>query len=303
MSSSSSAVMSPAEKAAIQQLRKKPLVAWPTVLMLFAAQATMGLVWYFVLTGAMPLWLGCLINVVAYYSKFTPAHDCMHRSVSSKSWVNDLVLFQTSFTFLPFTSGKLLGLMHMQHHRFANDRLDPDHALVAHWYNVFFLWFFWDFRYLYVYLKNRAEYPPTNITRAFVELAIGMGIMGVVAWYFPLETLFLWFIPTRLMVWLICLVFMYLPHVPHTIKDKDAPYQATLMREGWAWLLTPLMMFQNYHLVHHLYPTVPFYRYKKVWDAAKEFHEAQNPAKVKAFALQPYNLPQGQGAAALSVAH
>ena len=27
------------------------------------------------------------------------------------------------------------------------------------------------------------------------------------------------------------------------------------------WLLTPLMLSQNYHLVHHLHPSVPFYRY------------------------------------------
>lgn len=289
--------MQAAEKAAIQQLRKKPLVAWPTVLMLFAIQATLVMVWYLVLTGDMPLWLGCLINIFAYYAKFTPAHDCMHKAVSRKGWINDLVLYQTSFTFLPFTSGKLLGLMHMQHHRFTNDELDPDHDLVSRWYNMLFLWFVWDFRYLYVYLKNKDHYPETNLTRAIVELIVGLAVMGVVAWYFPMEVLFLWFIPTRVMVWLICLVFMYLPHVPHTIKDKDDPYKATLIREGWEWLLSPLMMYQNYHLAHHLYPTVPFYRYKKVWQAAKQFHEAQNPARVKAFDLHPYNLSPSSPAA------
>jgi beta-carotene hydroxylase len=114
--------------------------------------------------------------------------------------------------------------------------------------------------------------------------------MGILAIFFPMEVLFLWLIPTRIMGWLICLVFMYLPHVPHTIKDKDAPYQATLMRQGWEWLLTPVMMYQNFHLVHHLYPTVPFYRYKKVWQAAEQYHEAQQPAKVRAFGVRPYNL-------------
>ncbi|MEZ5504579.1 MAG: fatty acid desaturase [Gammaproteobacteria bacterium] len=290
MNAAAKPVMSPAEKTAIGELRKKPLVAWPTVILLWSSQIAVGLVWYGVLTGQLSLWLGCVINVVAYYALFTPAHDSMHKAVSRKGWINDLVLYQTSFGYLPFTSGKLLGLMHMQHHRFANDRLDPDHDLVKHWSNALFLWFFWDFRYLYVYLKNRADYPPTNVARAVIELIVGLSIMGVVAWYFPIETLVLWFIPTRIMVWLICLVFMYLPHVPHTVKDSEAPYQATLMREGWGWLLTPLMMYQNYHLVHHLYPTVPFYRYKKVWDAAGTFHESQRPAKVKAFGLQPYNL-------------
>lgn len=290
MNAAATPVMSPTEKAAIQALRKKPLVAWPTVLLLLATQVTLVLVWYGVLTGQLALWQGCLIAIVAYYGKFTPAHDSMHRAVSSKGWINDLVLYATMFFYLPFTSGKLLGLMHMQHHRFANDDLDPDHDLVKRWYNVLFLWFVWDLRYLYIYLKNRQHYPPISLPRIVVELIVGFGTMGILAIFFPLEVLFLWLIPTRIMGWLICLVFMYLPHVPHTIKDKDAPYQATLMRQGWEWLLTPIMMYQNFHLVHHLYPTVPFYRYKKVWQAAEQYHEAQQPAKVRAFGVRPYDL-------------
>lgn len=283
--------MGDAEKAAIATLRKKPVVAWPTVLLLLASQAIVAGVWYLALTDQISLWLGCLVNTIAYYALFTPAHDAMHKSVSSKWWINEWALYQTAFGYLPLTSGKLLGLMHMQHHRFTNDRLDPDHDLVQDWKNVLFLWFFWDFRYIWVYNKYRDEYPDINLTRIYTELALGLSIVGAVAVFFPIEVLILWFIPTRLMVWLICLVFMYLPHVPHTYKDKDAPFQATLIREGWEWLLTPLMMYQNYHLAHHLYPTVPFYRYKKVWQAAQGYHESQQPAKVKAFDLHPYNLP------------
>ena len=30
-------------------------------------------------------------------------------------------------------------------------------------------------------------------------------------------------------------------------------------------LLTPVLLYQNYHLVHHLHPLIPFYRYIAVW--------------------------------------
>jgi fatty acid desaturase len=53
------------------------------------------------------------------------------------------------------------------------------------------------------------------------------------------------------------------------------------------WLLTPVLLCQNYHLVHHLYPTVPFYRLLKVWNAKRQYHESQTPAIVDAFALRP----------------
>ena len=36
-------------------------------------------------------------------------------------------------------------------------------------------------------------------------------------------------------------------------------------RVGWERLLTPLMLYQNYHLVHHIHPTIAFYRYVQVW--------------------------------------
>jgi len=53
------------------------------------------------------------------------------------------------------------------------------------------------------------------------------------------------------------------------------------------WLLTPVLLYQNYHLVHHLYPTVPFYRYISIWRARLSFHESQNPAVVDALSLRP----------------
>jgi fatty acid desaturase len=43
-------------------------------------------------------------------------------------------------------------------------------------------------------------------------------------------------------------------------------------------LLTPVLLFQNYHLIHHLIPTVPFYRYGRIWRAKKDFLIANGAA-------------------------
>ena len=55
--------------------------------------------------------------------------------------------------------------------------------------------------------------------------------------------------------------FDWLPH--HGLEDTQSEnrYRATRNRVGLEWLFTPLMLSQNYHLVHHLHPSVPFYRY------------------------------------------
>ena len=33
--------------------------------------------------------------------------------------------------------------------------------------------------------------------------------------------------------------------------------------------MNPLMLYQNYHLVHHIHPTIPFYRYVQAWRRAE----------------------------------
>jgi fatty acid desaturase len=62
------------------------------------------------------------------------------------------------------------------------------------------------------------------------------------------------------------------------------------------WLLTPLLTYQNYHLVHHLYPTVPFYRYRRLWESRADWHNAQQPSTVAPFRLTPDRLRENDGA-------
>ena len=57
----------------------------------------------------------------------------------------------------------------------------------------------------------------------------------------------------------------------------DNPWQATNNRIGMEWLLTPVLLYQNYHLVHHLYPLAPFYRYIRLWKMAEEYHLSHQP--------------------------
>jgi fatty acid desaturase len=159
--------------------------------------------------------------------------------------------------------------------------------VAENWKNAFTTWLIWDFLYVVYFFRHRKELPAQAQRQIWLDVVLGYGVIAVMAWFLPWETLFLWLIPSRFSLWMICLTFMYLPHYPHGVAAKDNPYQATTIRVGHEWLLSPLLVCQNYHLVHHLYPTVPFYRYRRVWLARKDFHEAQNPAVVRAFGMRP----------------
>lgn len=274
---------------AFKALRKKPLLAWPTIALLTVCHCAIALSWYGVLTDQLPLWAGSLINIVSMYYLFSPLHDALHRAVSRIGWVNDLVLFIVLLPITPGSTGFFLRIMHMQHHRFANDpERDPDYGTAHSIKGAFWKWFMWDFHYLFFYQKHKENMPKAGFRVSVIEPIWMWALFAVLVWFYPWEAIFLWFLPVRMMAWLIAAVFMYLPHFPHDVRHEDNPYRATLNRSGWDWLLTPLMAYQNWHLVHHLYPTVPFYRYKKVWDARRHYHEARDPAFVDAWGLQPY---------------
>ena len=95
-------------------------------------------------------------------------------------------------------------------------------------------------------------------------LAVGLTVLAFLSGY-GLEVVLLWLMPARLAIGLLAFGFDWLPHHPHDVRSDDDRYRATVVRPS-PWL-TPLLIYQNYHLIHHLYPAVPFYRYSRVWRA------------------------------------
>ena len=123
---------------------------------------------------------------------------------------------------------------------------------------------------------------------AFVKLIISI-ITAFVILGLGYEFLLLWVLPSRIGLALVGFVFVFLPHHPADISAHDNKYQASTVRQGWEWILTPLMVFQNYHLIHHLYPNVPFYNYLKIWHLRYDELTSKEPALQTAFGLKPVN--------------
>lgn len=285
--------VSPGEDAAniMRSLRTPPKVSWPAVIIMFSALLLIAGTSLLCYHGMAPLWAGAIVNSIAMYMLFTPAHDSMHRSASSNAKLNELIMAVSTFVVIPFGTGRFLRVMHMHHHRFTNEDNDPDHALASQ-LKFMPLWGFWPFVYLYTFARARKDYPSIDAVRTWRETAVGLGIISVLFYFQPTLMLWLWLIPIYVGFFLMCLVFMVLPHYPHAVRESVDPYQASLMRLGQEWLLTPILMYQNYHLMHHLYPTVPFYRYGRAWRTRLAYHQSMNPGIVSPFGLGPKALQE-----------
>jgi len=66
------------------------------------------------------------------------------------------------------------------------------------------------------------------------------------------------------------LFFDYLPHRP--FKDRDRWKNARVYPSK---ILNFLILGQNYHLIHHLWPSIPWYQYQPAYYATKPLLDAK----------------------------
>ena len=273
-------------------LIQRPKIAWPTILLLIASFALFSLSTIAYAAGLLSLFWAILINTIAAYLSFTPAHEASHGAVSSNRELNDWVGRLATVLQSPVPFFRTFRYLHMQHHRFTNDKTkDPDvYVSTGPAWLLPLKWATLDCNYLYCYLKPSVlmKRPSSERREMFLALIFGALIVTTVTFAGWLDYyLLLFIIPNRLTAVFLAITFDFLPHYPHQAHPKSEPFQCTSNRVGMEWLLTPVLLAQNYHLVHHLYPTAPFYRYLKIWNAKKHYHQAQKPATVDTFSLRP----------------
>ena len=271
-------------------LKEEPEIAWPTIILfLICAGFMFGATWA-AIYGHISYLAACLINGTSGYFLFSPMHDAIHSSVGRSKKLN---LWVGRITFLYFSSlvaFELMRFIHFRHHRNANGEGDEaDHIVQSGpaWLRPL-KWPFIDLIYGWKYLGYWKDRPKSE-TRSVII----MFLTTLVVWPwliingYLMELLMFWIIPQRISFFFISFIFVYLPHVPNEISEKEDAYRATSIREGMEWLLSPLMMYQNYHLVHHLYPNVPFYRLVKIWNSRLDEHLSHDPAVVSTLGLYP----------------
>lgn len=273
-----------------KQLTRRPSIAWPTLLLLLAVISLFIASTTFYLLGELGLGWAIMINALASYMAFTVGHDASHNAFSTNRNLNDWAGRISTLLLSPIPFFRMFRYIHMQHHRFANeDDKDPDlYCGKGSKWTLPLRWATLDIHYFTIYLRPEVFLKrPVSERRELVIAAIfaiaTIAFMISMGWGYEYFVLF--FIPTRIAVVMLAFAFDFLPHYPHGIKASEDPYQATKNRKGFEWLLTPLFLSQNYHLSHHLYPTVPFYRYLSVWRAKEGFHQSHDPAEVSAFRL------------------
>jgi beta-carotene hydroxylase len=156
------------------------------------------------------------------------------------------------------------------HHRDTNDsEFDPDHWVkvsnplrvllrcltIVPYYN----------HYFFKMVVFRPEVPGNK--KLSMQVIASYWILYTVAFWIAVtghwrEVLDLWLLPHILASALIIFFFAYLTHQPHRDTDRYRDTNIFWVKGRLAGpLVNWLYLFQNYHLIHHLFPRVPFYLY------------------------------------------
>jgi len=173
--------------------------------------------------------------------------------------------------------------MHLMHHRETNDdELDPDHWVkVKHPLAVLFRCFTIVPFYHHFFFQKIALNPkePANFNTTAHVMAV-YGVLYALAFWlcafgYWREVLMLWLGPHWIGSAIIIYFFAYLPHKPHDTKDKWRATKIVKVSGPAARLVNWLYLFQNYHLIHHLFPRIPFYLYPDAFQDLKPVLEKE----------------------------
>lgn len=252
------------------------IVAWPTVIMGIAIVFSFLTVVTLATLQIIPLWLGLILNTLVLYASQTPLHEACHGNIagrdSSKMWLNHLIGYLCGWVLLH--EYKAFRHMHLAHHRNPNDEeFDPDAWIkVKHPLNVLFRCLTIVFYYNHFFFKNVAfKWQEGNNKALAIHIILSYTVIYSIMFWLAVfgwwrEVLMLWLLPHYLASALIIFFFAYLVHEPHSETDRYRDTNMFLFKGSWKKIITLAYCYQNYHLIHHLYPRIPFYKYEEAFD-------------------------------------
>ncbi|MCV3215927.1 fatty acid desaturase [Plectonema radiosum NIES-515] len=202
-------------------------------------------------------WLCFSVNTIALHIAGTVIHDACHQSAHRNRVIN-AILGHVSALMLVFAF-PVFTRVHLQHHAHVNDpENDPDHYVSTGGP----LWLL-PVRFLYheVFFFQRQLWRKNELMEWFLSRLFVAAIFYIsVQYHFLGYVLNFWFIPSAVVGLALGLFFDYLPHRPHQERDRWKNARVYPNR-----ILNLLIMGQNYHLIHHLWPSIPWYNYQPTY--------------------------------------
>lgn len=255
-----------------------PAVAWPTLALAATLFPSHLLLVALGLSSALPMWWLTPLLGVSAYAHYTVVHEAIHRNMvrsrrfegvnQALGWWGSLMLGNT---------WPLFHRTHLAHHAHTNTERDADLFVKGSLLRLIWLG-------ALSVLVNLVPVPIAR--RVFVRLGLDIGYLDIeplmprgewrlhlvahsalcvavwtaVALGYGAEAFALYVLPASIGRLLLGVFLVWLPH--HPFDDSDRYRTARVLTSPLARLMC---MGHHLHLVHHLWPSVPFYRYPELF--------------------------------------
>jgi fatty acid desaturase len=259
-----------------------PGLAWPTIRLALLLPLSQGALIAGALTGYLPLWLVILPLGYIHFAYYTLVHESIHGNVARRAdlgWVHSVLGWLGALNMM--TSYPALRRIHLLHHQHTNTDQDPDYNLCHGplWKSVGRVVFLRTLLLLPLpivrlvpaaaYTIKQARLKPNELKiHAITVTALQLAFWVAVALGYAKIALLLYWVPMMIGLVLLNVFFQWLPHVPFEKSD----------RYGKARVYWPvghrLLLGQNLHLGHHLWPSVPYYNYRRLNDRLRPQFES-----------------------------
>ncbi len=238
---------------------------YPTLVLLGAMYALLlGNVWLYLVRPVHPI-LHVLISAVAIHLAFTIWHEAVHGTLSSKPRVNDVV---GVLGMLPYMTPYFIQRwVHLEHHRKLNLVEDPNFIYTDGSLLSLPLRYPRALAYGKKLLRGDPRTRSEKISDTTTTLLVLATYAAALVTGHTKEIVLLWFIPVVLaklvMDW-------YVNYLPHRGLPPDRFKGTRIIAVAW---FTPLVLNHNYHAIHHLWPTVPWHRYRQIYAKKRDYLE------------------------------
>jgi beta-carotene hydroxylase len=258
-----------------------PDVAWPTIIFSFVLPAVhLTLVWLG-LTGVFSIW--ALMPVLGFtaYMHYTIVHEAIHRNMvrrdrrfdpvnTTLGWIGSIAIG---------TTWPLLHRTHLAHHAHTNTQKDADYFLKGSYPRLLAIWVVsivanlipvpwvkWSFDKLGFdsgYLNTRELMTEREWQLHLIaHTGLCAFVWGMIAIGYGPQVIALFVLPAAIGRLLLGTFQQWLPHAPFTESSRYRQARISKVPGG------PLLyMGHDVHLVHHLWPSVPFYNYARFFRA------------------------------------
>jgi beta-carotene hydroxylase len=252
-------------RSVVQPLTGK--FAWRTLVHFVSVLVAVATVAALAVSGQLSYWAAVPVNAVLIYFMFAPLHEATHDNIvgpdSRLKWLTSLIGHVSGFVLLaPYVGFRQL---HLHHHSHTNEpEEDPDYWVKSNSYFMVILRCMVIQPVYILHLYKIARDPV--IMRAFVweMVCVFAYILIIVAAYafgFGNSLLLLWILPGYIGVVMCPLMFDWPVHHPHNEGGRYTDSAVLLFPRPIRRLMDLFFQGHAYHLIHHMYPRLPYYHY------------------------------------------